>query len=65
MNRGLESAAGVREGTILVGVSVAVGVGGALAAAAITMWASAPRRPVNVASSMSGDRAVLNLQGSW
>jgi hypothetical protein len=40
-------------------------VGGALAAAGITMWAIAPRAPVNVAPSMSGNTAVLNVQGTW
>jgi hypothetical protein len=40
-------------------------LGAVLAAAGITMWAIAPRTPVNVAPSMSGNTAVLNVLGTW
>jgi hypothetical protein len=40
-------------------------VGGAFATAGITMWAIAPRAPVNVAPSMSSKTAVLNVEGTW
>jgi hypothetical protein len=40
-------------------------VGGALAAAGITMWAIAPHGPVNVAPSPSWNTAGLNVEGTW